>query len=434
MTQQIKKTFSVATLGCKTNQFESVAIEERLAAAGFEKIPFEEGADLVIVNTCTVTAATDSQSRNLIRRARRHNVDCRVIVTGCYAQVEPELIRNIPGVSVVLGNDEKKDILRYLETGADETTVSVSDIQSAQNAVPHEINSFAERSRAFVQIQNGCNAYCSYCIIPYARGRSRSAEPGQVVSQVKSLAAGGFNEIVLTGIHIGAYGVDLDPVTSLEELLYELHTVTGVNRLRLGSIEPNELPDSFLKLVGTADIICPHLHIPLQSGDNSVLERMNRHYRTDDFYGMIMRAVELIPDVAIGLDVITGFPGETDEEFANTYRLIESLPVSYLHVFPFSKRAGTPAAKMPDQVPGDVAKERAARLRFLSDGKQQSFARRFVGRELEVVVEGGGKSSGKGLSRHYLSVRFNEGEYPAGSLIQVAVSGWEDGALVGEVV
>jgi len=277
------RSFSVVTLGCKTNQFESVSMQEKLIDAGYRLMPFEEGADLVIVNTCTVTAATDAQSRNLIRRARRQNIDCRIIVTGCYAQIAPDAIRDIPGVSVVLGNDDKKDLLQYLEEGSANQIVAVSDIQSVSDAVPHEINSFSERSRAFVQIQNGCNAYCSYCIIPYARGRSRSAVPQQVVGQVQRLIANGYPEIVLTGIHIGAYGADLDPQSSLVELIETLKLKTTVQRLRLGSIEPNEISDELLNTIANSDVVCQHLHIPLQSGDDQVLQRMNRHYRADDF-------------------------------------------------------------------------------------------------------------------------------------------------------
>lgn len=426
-------TFSVVTLGCKTNQFESVSMEEKLAAAGYRQVPFEEGADLVVVNTCTVTAATDSQSRNLIRRARRHNLDCRVIVTGCYAQVDPEAIRRIPGVSVVLGNDDKKDLLAYLEKNHADQVVEVSDIRSVDQAVPHEINSFAERSRAFVQIQNGCDAYCSYCIIPFARGSSRSAPVDQVLAQVRRLASNGYPEVVLTGIHIGNYGADLDPQLSLVELVRRLERETGVARLRLGSIEPTEIPDELIEAIDRSSIICPHLHIPLQSGDDRVLERMNRHYTADDFYRLVERINRQLPDLALGLDVISGFPGETEKEFDNTCRLIDSLPVSYLHVFPYSRRPGTPAAGMNGQVPGDVARERAARLRVLSETKQQEYGRRFIGRELEVVVEKGEGRSRKGLTRTYLPVSFMCPSDWAGDTARIEVTGCRGGHLEGVV-
>ena len=431
----MNRSFSVVTLGCKTNQFESVSMQEKLVDAGYHLMPFEEGADLVIVNTCTVTAATDAQSRNLIRRARRQNIDCRIIVTGCYAQVDPDAIRAIPGVSVVLGNDDKKDLLQYLEKDSASQIIAVSDIQSVSGAVPHEINSFSERSRAFVQIQNGCNAYCSYCIIPYARGSSRSAVPQQVVDQVQRLIANGFPEIVLTGIHIGAYGVDLDPQSSLVELLETLKQKTTVKRLRLGSIEPNEISDVLINTIANSDVVCQHLHIPLQSGDDQVLQRMNRHYNANDFYQLINRIYHQLPEVAVGLDVITGFPGETDDEFNNTCRLIESLPVSYLHVFPYSRRPGTPAADMKVQISGDIARERAARLRALSIEKQRSFAEGFIGKRVEIVVEGGGENRFfKGLTEHYLPVRFSGNEHLTGTLQTLSITGWQDDALFGELI
>ena len=343
----------------------------------------------------------------------------------------PEAIRAIPGVSVVLGNDDKKDLIRFLELDPEEQVVAVSDIQSVENAVPHEINSFSERSRAFVQIQNGCNAYCSYCIIPYARGSSRSAAPLQVVEQVNRLVDSGYPEIVLTGIHIGAYGVDLSPPTSLVGLLETIQGETDVRRLRLGSIEPNEIDDDLIAAIAGSDTICPHLHIPLQSGDDRILREMNRHYSADDFYRLIEKVCRDIPDVAIGLDVITGFPGEDDSHFDNTCRLIESLPVSYLHVFPFSRRPGTPAAGMPKQVPGDVAKNRSAILRNLGREKQAAYAGQFIGCDVEIVVEGQ-RSNGrsvKGLSRHYLPVIVEGEDMVSGSVQRVVPGRWKDDAL-----
>lgn len=421
-------TFALATLGCKTNQFESAAMEERLRVAGYRPVPFEEGADLVIVNTCTVTSATDAQSRNLIRRARRLNASCRVVVTGCYAQVDPAALRSIPGVSLVLGNEEKRDLLDLLEQ---EGTL-VSDIRRAGAAAVPPLSVFAERSRAFVQIQNGCDAFCSYCIIPYARGPSRSVPSGDIVEQVRRLVASGYPEVVLTGIHIGGYGADLEPPTSLLHLLRRLETETGVLRLRLGSVEPTEIPDELIDAVASSDILCPHFHIPLQAGDDAVLRRMNRHYDTAFFAGLVRRIRSRLPDAAIGLDVIAGFPGETEEEFGNTLRLIEELPVTHLHVFPFSRRPGTPAATMPGQIPGDVIKGRASRLRELGEAKQRAFAREFVGRTLEVVTEKGKKGElCRGVSRNYLTVLFT-GEVGEGEVRDVRITGVCDDGLRGE--
>jgi threonylcarbamoyladenosine tRNA methylthiotransferase MtaB len=401
----IPRTAALATLGCKTNQFESAALEEQLVAAGWSIVPFDTGAELVIVNTCTVTAATDSQSRNLIRRARRLNPACRVVVTGCYAQIDPAALRALPGVALVLGNAEKQDLLRLLgEEGGEK--IHVSDLREAGGSVP-TLTAFAERSRAFVQIQNGCNAFCSYCIIPFARGPSRSVAPELVLEQVQQLVAAGYPEVVLTGIHIGGYGLDLEPPSRLTALVKLLFANSPVHRLRLGSIEPTEIPDELIELLATSPVFCPHLHIPLQAGDDAVLSRMNRHYDTAFFRALIARLVVRIPDLAIGLDLIAGFPGESEAEFAHTLALIADLPVTHLHVFPYSKRPGTPAATMGGQVPPEVIKERAAQLRALGSAKLDAFTRSFIGRELEVVVEGGGKGGVlRGISRNYLSIRF----------------------------
>ncbi len=431
----MRRTVSLATLGCKTNQFESAAMQERLLAAGYEVIPFEGGADLVIVNTCTVTAATDAQSRNLIRRARRFNPECRVVVTGCYAQIDPQTLARLPGVSLVIGNEEKSDFLSRLE-GAGEGRVEVGDIRSVESACVLPLASWGGRSRAFVQIQNGCDAFCSYCIIPYARGVSRSVVPDKVTDQVNTLHAQGSQEIVLTGIHVGAYGLDLSPATSLAALVRRIETETSLTRLRLGSIEPLEFSDELIDTLVTSEIVCRHLHIPLQAGDDAVLERMNRHYTRRDFRKLVELLAVKMPRLAIGLDVITGFPGETDREFSNTLSLLEVLPISSLHVFPFSRRPGTPAATMPGQLPADVIKERAARLRELGDSRQRDFARQFVGERLEVVVEAGLKEgASRGLSREYLDVRFNASESDVGSVRSVLVEALrDDGVLSGRLV
>jgi threonylcarbamoyladenosine tRNA methylthiotransferase MtaB len=416
------RTAALATLGCKTNQFESAALEEQLGAAGWTIVPFDAGAELVIVNTCTVTAATDSQSRNLIRRARRLNPDCRVVVTGCYAQVDPAALRALPGVALVLGNAEKQDLLRLLgEEGSEK--VYVSDLREAGGSVP-SLTSFAERSRAFVQIQNGCNAFCSYCIIPFARGPSRSVAPELVLEQVQQLVAAGYPEVVLTGIHIGGYGFDLETPSNLVTLIKRLLASSAVHRLRLGSIEPTEIPEELIELLTTSPALCPHLHIPLQAGDDAVLARMNRHYDTTFFRALIEDLTARIPDLAIGLDLIAGFPGESEAEFAHTIKLIEALPVTHLHVFPYSKRPGTPASLMAGQVAPEVIKERAAQLRALGIAKLEAFTRSFIGRELEVVVEGGGKGGVlRGISRNYLPIRFAGAAALVGQAVTVEIVG-----------
>lgn len=429
-------TVSIVTLGCKTNQFESVAMIEQLQAAGYRKVDFNSGAELVIVNTCTVTAATDAQSRNLIRRARRINPRARVVVTGCYAQIDPQSLSELPGVALVIGNQEKAHLLETL-TAIDgiEAKVQVSDIRNSHTIEPLSLTGFEQRSRAFVQIQNGCDAFCSYCIIPYARGRSRSVAMDEVVRQVEKLSANGYPEVVLTGIHIGNYGHDFASPTDLLTLLKRIEQSGFSGRLRLGSIEPTEWPENLYRYVIDSPWICPHFHIPLQAGDDTVLQQMNRHYSTSFFYDLVTSIHTLDPIAAIGLDVITGFPGETDLQFENTCQFLEKLPFSHLHVFPFSRRSGTPAATMSGQISGDIVKSRASLLRHLGEQKLSAFSQKFVGTEMEIIVEGG-ETHGmrKGLSENYLSVEIPAATVDPGDTVRVRISAMQGGVLMGEKI
>lgn len=398
------KRVAISTLGCKTNQFESAAMIEQLKAVGYHIVSFTETADIYIINSCTVTARTDAETRRLIRRARRLNPDSRIIATGCYAQVAPGDLEKMPELDCVLGNQEKQHISTLLESG----THAVSDIGAIDRAEPLTLTSFAEHTRAFLQIQNGCNSFCSYCIVPYARGRSRSVTPEEVLHGTEDLAVNGFKEIVLTGIHLGAYGLDLTPATSLTALVSEIATTTTVPRLRIGSVEPNEVNGELLQLMARSPNICHHLHLPLQSGSDSVLQRMGRPYTSAVFRSLIAQIITAMPDAFIGADVIAGFPGETDAEFEETVRLLEDLPFSDLHVFPFSSRPGTKAADMPGHVPAQVVTGRAAQLRASAKRKKELFQARFVGDELKVLVQGYDAKTGqcKGLSRNYIPVAF----------------------------
>jgi threonylcarbamoyladenosine tRNA methylthiotransferase MtaB len=398
------KRVAISTLGCKTNQFESAAMIEQLTAAGYRVVPFTEPSDIYIVNSCTVTARTDAETRRLIRRARRLNPASRIVATGCYAQVAPGELEKMPELDCVLGNQEKQNISALLESAEH----SVSDISSISRAEPLKLTSFAEHTRAFLQIQNGCNSFCAYCIVPYARGRSRSVRPADILQGVRDLAANGFKEVVLTGIHLGAYGLDLPSPTTLTALVREIDAESIVPRLRIGSVEPNEVSDELLNLMSTSKGICPHLHLPLQSGSDSVLNRMGRPYTAELFRSLMVKISAVMPDAFIGADVIAGFPGETEAEFAETVRLLEELPFSDLHVFPYSSRPGTRAAGMPGHIPARIVTERAARMRSIATLKKRSFLERFIGRELDVLVQGGNDTSGicRGLSRNYISVSF----------------------------
>ncbi|NLC70336.1 MAG: tRNA (N(6)-L-threonylcarbamoyladenosine(37)-C(2))-methylthiotransferase MtaB [Desulfuromonadaceae bacterium] len=432
---RLGKTVALVTLGCKTNQFETNLMEERLRSAGFAVVPFDAGADLVVVNTCTVTAATDAQSRNLVRRSRRLNPACRIVVTGCYAQVRPQSFQNLPGVLLVLGNEEKNAILDHLAEPGEGARIRVSDIRNDCSLFTLCSHPVTGRSRAYLQIQNGCDAFCSYCIIPYARGRSRSLAVERALVEAGNLAERGFAEIILTGIHIGCYGRDLTPQLSLFDLVRRMVEETQVPRIRLGSIEPQEIPISLIDAMAASERICPHFHIPLQSGDNAVLKRMGRPYEREFFHELVTRIQATVADVAIGLDVIAGFPGESEREFHNTYDLIESLPVSYLHVFPFSRRPETPAASMKDQLPPLLIRERAALLRRLGESKREGFMRRFKGRRLKVVVEGERKGElHRGLSENFLPVYFRCDDRREKEIVTVEILREAEQGLIGNVV
>jgi threonylcarbamoyladenosine tRNA methylthiotransferase MtaB len=409
------KTVAITTLGCKINQFESAAMVEALAAEGFQVVPFAGPADIYLINTCTVTAKTDAESRRLIRRAARQNPAARIAVTGCYAQVAFEELRDMAEVDLILGNSEKKGIatlLKEIDSGQLDSgpRVRVSDISLEKSTEGTPLESFAEHTRAFLQVQNGCDAKCAYCIVPAARGNSRSVPPAMALEAIATFASRGFREVVLTGIHLGGYGLDLIPPTTLLDLLAAVEKGALVERLRIGSVEPTEVADEMIRFLATAKTVCPHLHIPLQSGSDSVLARMNRTYPAALFRDVVEKLATAVPDICLGTDVITGFPGETAAEFAAGYDFLASLPLAYLHVFPFSPRAGTPAAAMANPVQSAALSERAKELRKLSDRKKGEFYQRFLGRELQVLVQRGEKNGLlTGLSRNYIPVLLRGG-------------------------
>ncbi len=425
------KRVAISTLGCKTNQFESAAMVEQLKAAGYRIVPFSEPSDIYIINSCTVTARTDAETRRLIRRARRLNPASRIVATGCYAQVAPGELEKMPELDCVLGNQEKQNISLLLES----TEHTVSDIAAISQAEPLKLTSFAEHTRAFLQIQNGCNSFCTYCIVPYARGRSRSVRPTDILHGMRDLAAHGFKEVVLTGIHLGAYGLDLPSPTSLTALVRQIDAEFIVPRLRIGSVEPNEVSEELLRLMAHSKSICPHLHLPLQSGSDSVLNRMGRPYTSRYFREVMGRISAAMPDAFIGADVIAGFPGETEAEFDETVQLLADLPFSDLHVFPYSSRPGTRAAGMPGHVRAQIVTERAARLRSIAKQKKTKFLERFVGRELDVLVQGHDDKSGvcRGLSRNYITASFSGEKSFVNEEVSVHISSCNGDVCLGRV-
>ena len=426
------KRIAITTLGCKTNQFESAAIHENLTKEGFAVVPFEESADVYVINTCTVTARTDAESRRLVRRAKRRNPEARIVVTGCYAQVAPEMLAAMPEVELVIGNEEKGRLAALLKMGAGAERVLVADINGISKAGSLRLESFAEHTRAFMQVQNGCDSFCSYCIVPYARGRSRSVPAEEVLQGVERFAGEGFREVVLTGIHLGNYGRDLSSPTSLLNLLEEIEGRNITPRLRLGSLEPLDITPEMIELVAASRMICPHLHIPLQSGSDTVLARMNRGYGSSYFHELISRIAAAVPDICLGCDVIAGFPGETDKEFDDTVTLIKELPIAYLHVFPFSSRPGTKAAGMPGHLPSRVVTERAELLRNLGAEKKQLYLQRFIGCDMDALaLKRNGSGLWSGLTANYLTVSFaGEGDL-ANSIVQLRITETAGDGLAG---
>ncbi|MSM41220.1 MAG: tRNA (N(6)-L-threonylcarbamoyladenosine(37)-C(2))-methylthiotransferase MtaB [Geobacter sp.] len=426
---------AIATLGCKTNQFESAVMAENLAKDGLSLVPFGEVADVYVINTCTVTARTDAESRRLVRRASRLNPQARIVVTGCYAQVTPSDLAAMPEVGLVVGNEEKKGLAALLRREGVDSRVMVSDISLQSRAEPLSLETFAEHTRAFLQVQNGCDSFCSYCIVPYARGRSRSVPQPPVLEGVERLTGQGFREVVLTGIHLGSYGRDLDPPASLLALLELLQLRGATGRLRLGSLEPLDITPALIAFLERSPMVCHHLHIPLQSGSDQVLARMNRPYDSAYFRDLVTRLMAALPGVCLGLDVIAGFPGETDAEFADTLRLIEELPVAYLHVFPFSSRPGTAAAAMTGHLPSRVVTERAQALRRLGEEKRSVYQSGFVGTELDVLVlKQQGAGVWRGLSRNYLTVSFSGHADLANTEVRVRVTSVRGSSLSGDYV
>ncbi|MBI5897044.1 MAG: tRNA (N(6)-L-threonylcarbamoyladenosine(37)-C(2))-methylthiotransferase MtaB [Desulfobacterales bacterium] len=434
------KRFHIVTLGCKVNQCESAAMGHLLEEAGLQ--PVRDGApDVVVINTCTVTGKAAMQSRQAIRQARRKHPTAEIIVTGCYAQTAPAEIQAIGGIQRIVGHADKMRIAELISAPCDGTSFGAlgpaMDPACPFAALPSV--SREARTRAFLKIQDGCNTRCTYCIVPHARGPSRSMPSEDVGRHARLLGADGFLEVVLTGIHLGAYGADLRPPIRLAELLTTLTAEpTGVARLRISSIEPTEVDDSIIDAINNAGPrLCRHLHIPLQSGDDTVLRRMGRPYSSERFAQTIATIRRRIPGVAIGVDVMAGFPGESEEAFENTYRLIEVLPITYLHVFPFSPRKGTPAAAFKPRVPESVAKERCRRLRHLGEEKRAAFHRAQVGQTLRVLIESEAeekKGPAQGLSDNYVPVAIPDPAVKANTLVNVRVMEISaDGRVIGSI-
>ncbi|AJD91510.1 30S ribosomal protein S12 methylthiotransferase [Jeotgalibacillus malaysiensis] len=422
-------TVAFHTLGCKVNHYETEAIWQLFKANGYDRVEYEESSDVYVINTCTVTNTGDKKSRQVIRRAIRKNPDAVICVTGCYAQTSPAEIMAIPGVDIVVGTQDRTKMLDYIEQYRQERQPINGVTNIMKNRVYEELDvpAFTDRTRASLKIQEGCNNFCTFCIIPWARGLMRSRDPEEVIRQAQQLVNAGYKEIVLTGIHTGGYGEDMKDY-NLAMLLTDLEDqVKGLKRIRISSIEASQLTDEVIDVIDRSKMVVNHLHIPLQSGSNTVLKRMRRKYTMEFFAERLEKLKKALPGLAITSDVIVGFPGETEEEFMETYNFIREQKFSELHVFPYSKRTGTPAARMDDQVDEEVKNERVHRLISLSDQLAKEYASNHQDEVLEVIPEEPYKEDPTGslyvgYTSNYLKVVFPANEEMVGKLVKVKIS------------
>jgi len=433
-----KKKVALATLGCKVNQFESAAFLSAFSERDVEMVPFAQKADVYVINTCAVTAKAGAQSRQMIRKALRANPEARLVVTGCYAQIGSQDIMEIVEQPLcIIGNGFKQNLVdAALSEQHCDLEMLMGDISRQKEVCPLEVKSFGERTRAYLKVQDGCNSFCTYCIVPFTRGRSRSQVPDQVLKQARVFAEGGYQELVVTGIHTGTYGHDLEPRTDLVALMRQLLQECPL-RYRISSLDPGEISEELLALMAEESNLMPHLHIPLQSGDNDILKKMHRHYTREDFADLIKRTRKVLPDAAIGVDVMAGFPGEDERAFRNTYELLSGLSVTYLHVFPYSKRAGTVAAGMTDQILKKDKEERVAALRELDGRKKKEFYAAHLGEVREVLAEQGScrkVSDMKGFTDNYIPVTFAPPLEVANKVVKVRLERLGEDGVAGTMV
>lgn len=421
---KIMSTVAFHTLGCKVNHYETEAIWQLFKDANYERVEFETNADVFVINTCTVTNTGDKKSRQIIRRAIRQNPDAVVCVTGCYAQTSSAEIMEIPGVEIVVGTQDRHKLLDYIQQFQDERQPinGVGNIMKNRTYEELEVPYFTDRTRASLKIQEGCNNFCTFCIIPWARGLMRSRDPEKVVEQATQLVNSGYKEIVLTGIHTGGYGQDLKNY-NLAQLLRDLDTIEGLERIRISSIEASQLTDEVIDVIGNSNKVVRHLHIPLQSGSDDVLKRMRRKYTMAHFSERLTKLHQALPDLAVTSDVIVGFPGESEDEFQETYDFIVNHHFSELHVFPYSPRIGTPAARMDNQIDEETKNVRVHKLISLSNQLAKEYASKFEDEVLEVIPEEMGEEPHTlvGYADNYMKVRFEGDDSLIGQIVKVKI-------------
>lgn len=430
------KKAALHNLGCKVNAYETEAMQHLLEEAGYEIVPFTQKADVYVINTCSVTNMADRKSRQMLHKAKKNNPDSIVVAAGCYVQTSEKEVLNDLSVDIVIGNDRKHDLVRLLEEySLDSVNDTVDDINDGKHDFEELfIDQTKEHTRAFIKVQDGCNQFCSYCIIPYARGRVRSRRFENVIAEVERLAANGFKEVVLTGIHLSSYGVDFEEATGLLELIQAVNAVKGIERIRLGSLEPKIVTEHFASELSKLDKICPHFHLSLQSGCDATLKRMNRKYTTKEYE----RGCELLRKYfvhpAITTDVIVGFPGETEEEFEQTEAYLEHIHFYEMHIFKYSKRKGTRAAVMPDQIDEQIKAARSEKLIALGHDMSKEFRKFYIGKNEEVLFEEkaviGDKEYFVGYTKEYVKIAKKTDE----NLENQIVSGRISGMLTDEIL
>ena len=435
------KKAALHNLGCKVNAYETEAMQEMLEQAGYEIVPFKEGADVYVINTCTVTNIADRKSRQMLHRARKMNPEAVVVAAGCYVQAKGGQEAD-PCIDIVIGNNHKKDLVRILkeyeenrekdraggngrERAGARAAGEIGDINRTKEYESLHLTRTGEHTRAYIKVQDGCNQFCTYCIIPYARGRVRSREMQDVVQEVRTLADNGYQEVVLTGIHLSSYGIDFDGQRHLSDLIRAVHEIEGIRRIRLGSLEPGIVTEEFAGTLAAMPKICPHFHLSLQSGCDATLKRMNRRYTSEEYYEKCRILRKYFDDPALTTDVIVGFPGETEEEFQASFDFVDKVDFYETHIFKYSKREGTKAASMPDQVDEQVKAERSARLIALGEKKRKAYEERFIGKTVEVLVEEDAVIDGKkvqtGHTKEYIKIALDAQENLRNCIVNVQI-------------
>ena len=398
------KKVAFITLGCKVNQYETNAMIQKFIEKGYEIVEHHQKADIYVINTCTVTNMSDRKSRQMLRRVKELNEKAVVVACGCYAQVAKKELENIEEIDLILGNNEKKEIVKYVEEYIEnhKKQTEIEDVMYKKEFVDFGEVTYTEKTRAVIKVQDGCDRFCSYCIIPYARGRVRSRKPESIVSEIKQIAKKGIKEVVITGIHIASYGKDFKEEYKLIDLLEEINQIEGIERIRLGSLEPLLITESFLERLVKLEKICHHFHLSLQSGCDNTLKRMNRRYNTEEFKKIVEILRKYYKDVILTTDIIVGFPGENEEEFEETYKFLEEIKFYKMHVFKYSPRKGTKAAQMKEQIDGNKKEQRSQKLIELSNRNQKEYNQSYIGKEVEVLWEEEKEGIYKGHTKNYI--------------------------------